>query len=75
MRHPPFNGGPAQTQADYCTKAGAERLAEMIVAAWAKCGISIEVRVVQTSPNNVKPEHSIYAVQMPTIINGLYRGQ
>lgn len=75
-RYPRWNPGPAETGGarDYCSKAGAERLAAKIVAAWAEVGVSIEAQVVYTSAPTVADRHGIYTVRLPAVINGLHHG-
>ena len=69
MRHPPFIASIERTGADYMTRDGAERLAGMIRAAWARCGHDVEVLVVQTSkPNASEPT---FAPRMPGLVRGL----
>jgi hypothetical protein len=70
-RHPPFRGGPAGG-GDYLTKPGAEKLAGMIRAAWAKAGHDVPV-VVVPSGAAVLEKNQLYVVQMPTLLNGLPR--
>jgi len=71
MRHPPFRGGPAMG-GDFLTKEGAQRLANMIRAAWAKAGHDISVSV-EPSGQALLEAKQIYAVRMPTLLNGLPR--
>lgn len=71
MRHPPFRGGPA-LGGEYLTKEGAQRLANMIRVAWAKAGHDISVSV-EPSGHALLEAKQIYAVRMPTLLNGLPR--
>ena len=69
MRIPPFRPGPASGR-DFCTLAGAQKLAAMIRAAWRDVGHDVPVQIVETVPGH---PHTLYAVRMPTLIGGLPR--
>ena len=70
-RHPPFRGGPA-LGGDFCTKEGAQRLADRIRDAWAQAGHEVEV-VIVPSGQAILDSKQIWAVRMPTLHNGLPR--
>ena len=46
---PPFHPFAATSAVDWSTHAGAERLAEMIRAAWASVGVPVKVEVFPVS--------------------------
>lgn len=71
MRHPPFRGGPA-LGGEYLTKEGAERLARMIQAAWAKLGHDVTA-TVEPSGLALLENKPLYVVRLPGLLNGLPR--
>ena len=71
MKHPRFNPGPA-AGGEYLNKQGAEKLASMIRAAWAKAGHDVPV-IVAPSGAAVLEKNQYLVVQMPTLHNGLPR--
>ena len=69
MRHPPFCGDPAAApQRKWDDATGAQKLAARIRAAWLAAGHDVPVHVIETVPGH--PE-TLYAVRMPTLVNGL----
>lgn len=70
LPHPPFNPGPAKSNADFLTREGAEGLASVIKAAWAKAGVP-DLPVFVEPVRNAKGEVAHWAVRMPTLRRGL----
>ena len=70
MKIPPFASGPATSGQDYMTKAGAQKLAAAITAAWAKAGHEVPAVVVMNRAAKMEG-HETYTVIMPTLRNGL----
>lgn len=67
-RHPPFVASAGHSGADYCTHAGAQKLAELIRAAWADAGVRVVTEVV---PVQARSEGNIWGVRLPSLTNGL----
>lgn len=70
LPHPPFCSGPA-TGVDMISKAGAERCADMIRAAWRNAGHEVET-VVEVAGRN-KEGATTFTVKLPGLVNGLPR--
>lgn len=69
MRHPRFVSRVERSNGDFCTRDGAERLAAMIRAAWARAGHFVTVEVVQITP--VGHKDPLFAPRMSGLVNGL----
>ena len=68
MRHPPFKPGPVKGATDFCTLAGAQRLAALIRDAWAACGHDV---LVEIEPSMLGYKLTTYAIRLPALVNGL----
>ena len=68
MRHPPFNPGPVKGATDFCTLAGAQRLAALIREAWARCGHDVLIKIEPSMPGH---KNTTYAIRLPGLVNGL----
>lgn len=69
--HPPFNStcdGAWRRGTDFMTQRGAQRLASMIVAAWARVGVNLRVDVVPVGGHL----DGMWTVRMPDLIRGLH---
>ena len=71
--YPPMVRGTAQApQRDFCSRKGAVKLAEMIRAAWAKCGRDVRP-TIRLVPVKVR-EDALYAVDLPPeVASGIWR--
>lgn len=74
-RYPPFCGLAVENPTECMSRDGAHKLAEKIRAAWASVGIDLPCEVEQVRwPNDVGTTRgAIFAVRMPTLVNGLHR--
>jgi len=73
MKCPPFVSAAGPTKEDYLSEDGAHKLAAKIRHAWAAVGhdVPVEVHQVIKSLSGSKGSWAVYAVRMPTVINGM----
>lgn len=69
--HPPFCARceGAWRRENFMTQAGAQKLAAMIRAAWARVGVDLKVQVVNLGEHN---HQSMWTVRMPDLVRGLH---
>ena len=70
MKHPPLVSRRQVTVRECLDEEGAQRLAQKIRDAWARCGVNVETQIVQVTPKTVRAD-PVFGVRLPGLINGL----
>lgn len=71
-RYPAWSGGPARTNRDWSTRAGAAELASIIQNVWREqCGVTPKAELVKLARNNGMSD--IFCVRFHDIVGGFYK--